>query len=378
MPDDIKDVIELKVGDSIYGGWLSVMVDTGIEQIAGAFELGITERWPGQDTYKPIKRGESCTLLMNGQAVITGYVDDVNIDFDANTHTVNVTGRDKTGDLVDCAAIHKTGQWNGHRLDQIVRDICAPFGIKVIVNTDMGKALSTFSLQEGETAYEAIERACRMAAVLPISDGLGNLVLTRAASGSPVASLIEGENILTGRGEFSIKERFSVYLVKSQDRGSDDDFDADTHTQVSARATDDFVKRYRPTTIIAEDRGAHASMQQRAEWEKNVRRGRSARATIGVVGWRHGNGLWQKNTMVHLTSPLLGANADLLVASVKYTQNDQGKRSEITLTGREAFDLIVGIKSTRLERAIKGKNGAAQSTDSNKKNTKKTDDWTVN
>lgn len=357
-------MIDIKVNGSIYGGWKSARIPFGIEQIANSFELTVTDRWSGQDNAYPIRVGSACEVLLDGETVITGYVDDNTPEFDAGSHSISIAGRDRTGDLVDCSAIHKSGQWANATLDKIVRDVCAPFGIKVIIDAPLGEKFSTFSIQEGETAHECIDRACRMRAVMPVSDGKGNLVITRAKSGAPVAELIQGENILYARGEFSLRERFSTYYIKGQDRGSDDNTDTpENHTQVSATATDSFVKRYRPLIVLAEDKGAHATFKQRAEWERNVRRGRSARATVRMNGWRNVSGeLWRANTMVRLISPYLGApDVNLLIVGGTYIKDESmGTVTELSLVGREAFDLIVGMKTTKLKAAIKGKDGAGK------------------
>lgn len=365
-------MFEIKIGSQIFGGWKSGRIERGIEQIAGAFELSVSERWPGQDTPRQIRRGERCELLADGEVVLTGWVDDVFPDYAEATHEFRVTGRDATGDLVDCSAVHKSGQWANATLDKIVRDLCAPFKIQVKVEADIGKAFDSHSIQEGETAFECIERACRMRAVLPVSDGKGGLVLTRAKEGKAVADLLEGVNIKAARGEFSSKERYSIYTIKGQDRGSDDNFDApETHAQVKAVATDSFVQRYRPLIVIAEERGPHASYKQRAEWERNVRRGRSNRATITVQGWRNAAGqLWQPNTMVHLKSAWLGVDTDLLVVGVAFSLDGQsGTRTELRLSERGAFDLIVGKKAAGLQGKIREKQ------ESEKK--KSGDDWSA-
>lgn len=350
-------MVEIKIGDQVYGGWKRARIERGIEQIAGSFELTVSERWPGQAVPRQIRRGERCTILVDGETVITGWVDDAMPSFAADAHEFRVSGRDATGDLVDCSAIYKTGQWSGMKLDKIVRDICFPFGIKVMVDTDIGAAFSSFSISEGESAFECIERACRMRAVMPVSDGKGGLVLTRAKDGESVAELAEGVNILSANGEFGMKERHSRYIVKGQDVGSDDDSETpETHTQVKAEALDDQVLRYRPLIVLAESRGPHATYKDRATWERNVRRGRSSVATVVAQGWRNlaSGQLWQPNTMVHLVSPWLGVDAYLLVVAVTFTLDDErGAVTSLRLSSRDAFDLIVGKKTPGLNGKIR-------------------------
>lgn len=370
-------MVEIKVDGAVYGGWKNVRITFGIEQIANSFELGVTDRWAAQDNPRPIKVGSACQVLIEGKLLITGFVDASSPEFDANSHSISISGRDNTGDLVDCSAMHKTGQWINANLEQICRDICTPFKIPVIIEAHIGDRFATFSIQEGETAFECIDRACRMRAVMPVSDGKGNLVITRAKNGAPVAELIQGQNILYARGDFSLNERFSTYYIKGQDRGSDDNADAATiHTQVSAAAGDNFVKRYRPLIVLAEDKGGYPTYLQRAEWERNVRRGRSARATVRVNGWKNAAGeLWQANTLVHLKSDYLGADANLLVVGGTFSLDDsQGEVTELSLVGREAFDLVAGVKTTRLKSAINGKNGAS-SVEEKSSRKKGSEDW---
>lgn len=354
--------VEIKIGGQIYGGWKTARIERGIEQVAGSFELSVTERWAGQDMPRQIRRGERCEVLAEGETVITGWVDDVLPSYSDTTHEFRVTGRDATGDLVDCSAVHKSGQWSGVKLDKVVRDICKPFDIPVSIDAGLGKAIN-HQINEGESAFECIERACRMCAVLPVTDGKGALLLSRAKDTAPIAELIEGVNILSASGEFGMKERYKKYIVKGQDRGSDDNMEMpEAHAQVKAESADEFVTRYRPLIVLAESRGPHATYKDRAAWERNVRRGRSSRANVTVQGWRTPDGaLWQPNTMVHLVSPWLGVDAYLLVVAVVFTLGEDGTRCELRLASREAFDLIAGKRAPPLKGTIREVNARERS-----------------
>lgn len=364
---------ELKVGGAIYGGWKSIRIERGMEQIAGTFTLSTTERWAGQAERRPIKPGQACQVLIDGTPVITGYVDDVQPSYDKEQHGVTINGRDKTGDLVDCSAIYKSGMWAaGSKLNKIAEDLCKPFGIKVIDRVRGGAIPQDISSAHA-TVFECLERAARMKAVLLMSDGLGNLVITRASTQRIATQLDEGENILSASGNFSWKDRHSKYIILAQAADRDDSFSPPSNTSPSGSAEDAVIKasRYRPLIVQAEDQGNGVTLKQRAEWERNVRLGRGNRATITVHGWQHSAGLWEPNTLVPVRSPYLDVDADLLIASVAYTLDEGGTRCELAVCMPQAFDLISGIKGTSLDRKITGSNGAAQ----NIKKGKKTKDW---
>lgn len=347
--DKIKGRAELYVDDQIYGGWERVSVTRSIEQVANGFELEVTERWPGQSTSRPIRPGQSCVLKLDSEIVVTGFVDDVDVSYDRNSHGISVRGRDRTGDLVDCSAIHKTGQWRNAKLDRIATDLCAPFGIRVIVETDVGEPFKSFKIEPGETAFECVERAARLKAVLLVADGDGNLVITRAGY-SLAMRITEGENILSARAQFSWKERFSRYAVTGHDRLHQDADAPRHHVAPSASVTDEVITRHRPRIIIADDHGDKARFATRAEWERNVRRGRGNRGTVTVQGWQDSDGyLWQPNTLTRVTSPLLYLDdAEMLIVGCLFTLDAEGTRTALSITRQEAFELISGVGKSKL------------------------------
>lgn len=333
MPDVI-----LQVGGRNYGGWKSVRVTLGMEQIAGAFELAVSERFPGQPEAWPILPGDECRVLVKGRPVITGYVDEVAPSYGRDSHDVLVTGRDRTGDLVDCSAAYKSGEWHGATLDRIAADICAPFGIKVTATATVGRPFSRFALQEAETSFEALERAAKMRGVLLMSDGNGGLLLTRAAGERIGTALVKGQNVERASGWFSHKDRYSRYVIKGQAPGSEDST-PEHNAQTKAEAQDVAVRRYRPLIILAEQ-GDGGTYADRAKWERNIRAGRASRINYTVTGWEHAAGLWLPNRLVQVQDDFLGVDGDLIIAQVVFSLDGEGSLTHLELCRREAFDLI--------------------------------------
>jgi prophage tail gpP-like protein len=323
-----------------YGGWTAVEVQRGIEQISGQFKVEYTDRWADQFTPRPIQAGAKVQVIMDGETAITGHVDETEVSYDATRHTLSVSGRDATGDLVDSSAVvPHGGQWLDASLGAIAKDLLNPFGIPLQTETDLGEKFPSFAIQEGETVFEALERAARMRALLLVSDGQGGLKLTRAGTAAAGGALIEGVNILSARSELSLRDRHSEYIVKGQVQALDD-YDAEQAYSQEGAATDSTVKRHRPLVILQEDQGYQTSVQQRADWERRVRAGRGARVTVTVQGWTTpAGGLWKPNTLALVRSPLLGIDQDLLIVEVKHSYSDQGTLTELTLGHRTAYDV---------------------------------------
>jgi prophage tail gpP-like protein len=343
--------VTLKINGKSFSGWESIRIERSIETLSGSFSLGVTDRWPGLSQKWEINGGDRCTVLIDNTVVITGFVDEDEPELDADSHDISVNGRDNTCDLVDCSAIHNPSQWIGQSLESIVRDLIAPFGIKLIVKAPTGEAFKKFSLEQGETVFEAISRLCRLRAVLAYSDGLGNLIITTAGTSPSAVALIEGKNIKSSKGTFSVKERFSEVHVKSQTQGSDDNPPSVTSGWKGA-AYDKEVTRYRPLLIVAENQANAAQCQERAEWEVATRSGKGNRVVIKVQGWRQGpkttDPLWQVNSLVFVQSSAAKANGQYLISSVVFTlDEDGGTVTELTLVKPGAFKLIREVEEKK-------------------------------
>lgn len=349
-----QDTLYLQVNGKLYGGWKTMLVNASIETISGDFDLGYFYSWDGQKAL-PINDGDACKVRMGDDVVLTGYVDETTEDLGSDTHDLQVTGRDKTGDLVDCSAVHKPDQWSGQTLQTIAAILCKPFGIAVKAETDTGAAFPLVKVQPGETAFAVIERLCRMRAVLPVSDGKGGLLLTAAGkAGRAYSALVEGENILTIGKNKSQQDRFSQYIVKGQQSGlaavgggnvelisADGTVTTRAAAPASGRATDAGVTRYRPLVIVAEAEASGQSPQTRALWEATVRAGRGLRVEVTVQGWRQGDGaLWRPNQYVQVKSPTLGLEDTLLIAGCAYGCDESGTVTTLSLARPDAFKLL--------------------------------------
>jgi len=342
MAEQERPDVRLVVDGQQYGGWQKVTIHRGIEQIAGTFEIEVTERWAGQDVARPIRPGAECKVTIDGEAVITGYVDEAQLRYTSSEHTVSVSGRDRTGDLVDCSA--PPTQFMGRTLLQVATVLAKPFGIAVKSEVDAGGAFRSLKGEDGQTAHELLEQAAKIRAVLLLSDGLGGLVITRAGLQRVSTALVLGQNVKEGSGTFSHRDRYRDYTVKGQMGGGGlwgvEGDDASVRSQVIGRAHDAQVTRHRPLTVLADDQVDGKGARERAQWERNVRAGRAARVTYLVNGWRHAGGLWAPNRMVPVRDTYLGLNKDMLITGVAMMLDGDGVRAALTVGLREAWDLV--------------------------------------
>lgn len=331
----------LTVNGRRYDGWKDVRVTRGIESIAGRFELAVSERWAGESKW-PIFEEDECTISLDGGRVITGYVDSRSQSLSDDAHTFAVSGRDKTGMLVDCSAVLKDWEFINQPVLSVARKIAGAFGIPVTMQGGLKLPAPPISqtVNPGDSAFEVIERACRLAGLLPVSDGAGGLLLTRTGTARTHDALVEGRsgNLLSIESSYEGGQRYRRYQVLGQFPGSDDTYGP--VLAVDGRATDLNVRRAERVLLVRpEGNTTPEYAQSRAKWEATVRAARAEAIQVTVQGWQQSDGaLWPPNALVALHSPMLGIDRELLITEVTYSQNDStGTITQMTLMRSDAF-----------------------------------------
>lgn len=343
---------KLYVNGQIYGGWTDVTIRQSMTSVAGAFSIGLTERWAGQTEVWAIPAGAQCRVDVADQTVITGYVDSVQVSHAAAQHSIVVSGRDATSDLVDCSA--ENGTYLKQSFISICRSLVAPYGIDVVDQAGVSYTVKRFVVQTGESVFQALERAARLAGVLLTSDGLGRLVLTQSGgAGRATTALATGTegNVLSANFTHDASQLYSVIRVKSQCTASGlNQFDlsvaspeAELPRTVGSASTSG-VDRYRPLTLVAETQALADRCQQRAAWEAGRRQALARSLTCTVQGWVQADGtVWRPNTMVRVVDPLLRIDEEWLIRDVAFTLSTAGSTTQLTLAGPDAFKVLPAI-----------------------------------
>lgn len=368
--------IALRIADASFERWSRMELVRSLEEVSGSFELeyhdsertrrALPNPANPQPPFQALKPGQACSIAIDGETVLVGWIDEVRLTWRGEELTATIAGRDKTGDLADCAAApNGPAEYRNLTLTEIARRICQPFGITVRADTDVGAPLPVFSIDVAESALAALEKAARQRAVLLVSDGVGGLLLTRGgASRAPAPLRIPG-NVTEAEQTFSWKERFSEYIVKGQSRGHRLVTDTSNFTDASppaapgtprpngsqrerrgvairGRARDEEVARYRPIVQLAKTQSGGVSAQQQAEWMRRVARGKSERLRYQMLDWRAGEAerLWRLNELAAVTDPYAMIGGDMLIAGVTYGYGEKGSTTALELVGPEAYDLL--------------------------------------
>ncbi len=328
--------IRLYVNNQIYTGWKTLNITRAIDQAATKFSIGLTSDFDFSIGVLPVAPGSACRLELDGNIIVTGFIDNISGNFSESAHTYTITGRSKIGDLIDSSAIVEGGEFRNQKIDAIAQAICRPFGINVLIaeGVDIGAPLDIHRVDDGG-AHEVIERACRRRGLLLFSSVEGDLIIGDISSCQIGTDLIIGDNVKSGSGQFSINNRFKQYRVKGQTNDNDDGSSIEQQVQALGVAQDPTVKRYRVLVVDAED--GDKNLTQRAQFEASTRLGRSIKMTYTVQGWSHSDGFWEPNKLVRVKDTYFGVDGLFLISDINYRYGSNGTETDISVVPRESF-----------------------------------------
>lgn len=360
----MSDLVILKVDGQEWSGWESASINDFFgKTLCSKFDLVLSDRWRADFRSRPIKTNMKCELWLGDELRLTGWIFKVSPGYGPNRHLIRISGRDLTADLVDCSAtVHLpeaaaakgkgskgqakggvVGAWTNRKLEDIARDLCAEFGVVFVAGDDTGPPIKQARLQLGETPFQILEKLCRSRNVWMASTVRGELTFLKASTQRLDGVLIRGQDIEDGDAEFSDEGRFSTYIGKAQQRGSDTIGPAQA-AHVSAQVDDPTITRHRPLIIQGEDQHDGQTLADRLQNEMNKRIGDSRTLKAKLAGWRMSTGsaagqVWPTNRRVAVSDDWMGMNTEMLIEQAAFQVGKTVDATTLTLVPPEKFDL---------------------------------------
>ncbi|RFB92050.1 Mu P family protein [Rhizobium leguminosarum bv. trifolii] len=363
----------MRVAGVVYDQWTSAEVTRDLKDFSGSFNFVLRDTKRSLQTFDfasggaltDIRPGPACEVLINGVVVLKGFIEDVQPDISEKTAGVSISGRDKTGDLVDSAALTDgPSEFRNVKLEEAIKRIAEPFGLGVRSEIDTGEPFTRYSLDLAETAHSAAEKGARSRHALILSDGVGNIVITRTGKKRAPADLRLPGNVIASSGSYSHQGRYSKTYVRGQgekagkNRSGSAALDktaeplAPGDRQASSGATeierkgttatgiaaDDEITRYRPVVHLARSKADATAAQDEADWRMRTARGAGEEVTETVKGFDVNGELWRVNEMTYVSDAYQGIERDMLITRVTNRSDQAGDVTELSVTSPEAFD----------------------------------------
>jgi prophage tail gpP-like protein len=341
--------IRLIVEGKAYEGWIDVEIERSLDEFATRFSLRYLDRWASNAEPWAIRRGVPCTVNWDQETLISGFASRPRFRATGHEWSLSVDGRSKTGDLVDCSAIQKTGQWRGKTASQIAGDLLAPYKLSVKVDGAIDtETYATFAIEQGESVHAALDRLCKVRALLPVTAPSGDVILLQVGAGAVLQLQLEKA---IGR-EFREDEtdRFSEYLVSATGVGSAEE------AFTKAQAKDTGVARFRPLVVIGDSPAGTKQAGVRAVWEANVRAGRSERLIYTMLGAENITGkTYAPGQLYKVRDDLFGIDDTFVVARAVLRASEKELVTEIELCLPEAYSQLPYPKKQLTGKTKRGK-----------------------
>lgn len=348
--------LTLEVNSIPYVGFTSASVTLSLDSLAHEFQFTATTTGA---TFLPFKGGEECRVLADDEVITTGFLEIIDVDYTSDSHTINIQGRSKTGDLVDSTldSFELSGSSN---IATCIKAVIEQLGLDITVTDSSGS--DPFSESEdkigpsiGQNAFDFISTLAKKRQVLLITDKNGNVLITRSESDSSNSNLVNqingvDNNILSAGVSYDHTNRFNKYVVKSQLNPTPLIFgngvtDLNSIVNQGGNPTADFVedinaRKGRQLVLQAEKASSTEQCKLRATWEANIRRARSSSYHVSLNSFVNSGGdRWSLNTVVNVVDQFTDINANKLINSITFTTSLSGDITQLGMVETEAYQV---------------------------------------
>ena len=264
MPMLDKEQVQLLVAGNAHGFWESYEVDSDLLTPADGWHVSLG--MSNGTVPASIKAGASVKILVGGELVLTGYIDEINHSVSKGHHSLTISGRDLAADLVDCSA--PVFSANLVSLEQAASKIVSVFNLgKPLISADSTRTREKICIEPGDSAWDALARVAEANGLWPWFEPDGTLVIGGPDYSTPVvATLIlrkngKGNNVLNLDKHESMNGRHSEVTVYGQSPG--------THTEqgrnnLHSTWADSAVSRHRPKIVVDHECDTPAVCRDRA------------------------------------------------------------------------------------------------------------------
>lgn len=341
--------VVVQIGSGSYSGWESVTVERSAEQVAGTFSLDVTNKTTSlYSSAMSIRPGGACTILADGQLVLTGWVEKVHNALTAQEHSITITGGSKTVDVIDSSVVHPSGQFKQKNAMQIAQELTSDMGINVRSEIPL-TPIPNYRTEDGETILEAIMRIAHRDGALVTDDEQGNLVFSEGGKAGHQGTITEGVHFESGESDIDYEQIFSEYRVKGQSSLVDENWARGAVDLLGIASSAKAPGRTRRLIIHDHTDTDRATVRKRALWEAQRRSGKVTSASLTIPSWMSPAGsVWKPNSTIYLVAPSLGIQQTMMIVSASMTvDNAGGSEANLSLQPPEAFKAAASATGAR-------------------------------
>lgn len=316
-PNNAAEQIRLAIGNHAHELWDGWSVESDLLTPADAFQLELYTRDPGP-LPPQLSEGSPCTLSLGSDRVLTGVVDEIELDVSRQNRTIRINGRDNAAVLVDCSTPFVSMREVG--LADIIDQVVKPLGItRTEIRAEKAKTRKRIQIEPGQSAWEVLLQVAEANGLWPWMEPDGRLVIGGPNyTAPPVATLVlredgQGNNIERLSLRRSMPARYSQVTVLGQHGQYDNDGYDTSRSKLKTVVKDEVLARrgiFRPKVVVDSSCENQDMSQARARKLLADSRLEGFEIRAVVMGHRAGNGaVWSPGQRVHVFSEPHGLNA---------------------------------------------------------------------
>jgi prophage tail gpP-like protein len=352
--------VKLKINNQLFEGWEDVEISSELDTIARSFQVGITLNTPsGGYSLTDFLVGTPIQIFIGSDLVLTGYIEQTPVSYDANQKTITIAGRSKTGDLIDCCAFPSnqpiiqndkkewsykapvTGtvvapanqtarSWQSEKIEKIIATLVAPYDIKLISEVNLEDKKNNFAITPTDKVLDSLRNLTKNSDLTFCDNENGDLVLVKKATteADKQTTCIElGKTILSGQATFDGTKLYTDYAVIGQDKGTDNAHGKSIDK--SAAVAKGIIDLHRTRYIYTKAKGqaTSANCQKEATGNQKYADNQFYKATYVVQGWRYDDThLWKVNQLVQIKDEFLQKDGSdwYLIERVTFSLSNSG------------------------------------------------------
>lgn len=344
--------MKIEVKGKQYENFLAMTAKTSIDTICNSFSI---QSGPGINASLPFSLDDECVIYVDGEPVVTGYIEIINGYGDSSTAVINAIGRDRTCDILDSSIGTMPDIKPPISLKRIVELVITHIGSDIDVQDYSGAMFAQgedlIAPEPGDNAFDFLEKIARKKTVLLTSNSEGDVVLYSANAPTIAAAVIndpndDGHNVLSYSFEYDKTQRFNLY----ESVGNVNINLAALLGQINPQkivdqrgfVTDKAVREGRQFIIARENPSSAGGLKDRATWEADIRRARSRKYAATLSGYRNQIGdLWSPNTIVKVVDTRARINSYMLINSVTFRFDSDGRKTELELINKDAYKVQI-------------------------------------
>lgn len=341
------DTVEIIIGGRAHSGWTRYEVDSDLLTPADAWSVSIDQERLSVPSV--VRDAVTAQIRVGGDLVMTGYVDTRSQSVRRGVQRLDLRGRDGAALLLDCSAPLFAAE--DLSLDEVVAKVVRPLGVnRVDIRADTQLLRDRVSVEPGETAWSALQRAAEANGLWPWFEPDGTLVVGGPDySVPPVARLVmrrdgQGNNVIEAAETAASSERYSEVTVLGQAHGTTA---RDGRHSVKSVVRDGSMTVHRPRVVVDMEATNESLANARARKEITDARVRGYELTVLVQGHRTATGLlWTPGQRVQVEIEDLGVNGVFFLMARRFS----GLPQFTTLTLREDGAWVLYAKPKSVKR----------------------------